>query len=363
ESVSRRKLQHEVQDLRGVVRVYCRTTAPTDSNAAKLMSHPSQETLLLHRGKNVGDLTPLSYDFDRVFDSQASQDDLYAELEDVCLGVLDGYNVCILAYGQSGTGKTRTILGDVKNHGMQLQAMRQLFSIADHRSDGIQDTFTLTIVEVCNERLTDLVAGTPTGDARGQLEIRSDVHGDTIIQGAVAVQVCNLEEVVCVWKECLENSEARSMDCSHVIATIKVASKNVATGLGTVGRLQFVDFAGADLTPVRSNSSRKSSPLQDDRARSPGSSIDEWRFVNRSLVTLADVVTARSQFLQSVPYRNSTITHLLRDSLEGDTKVLLIACVSSEPKDLLETISTLRFASQMRRVHVGVATKHSLTPP
>uniref|UniRef100_A0A8J9X236 Kinesin motor domain-containing protein n=1 Tax=Phaeodactylum tricornutum TaxID=2850 RepID=A0A8J9X236_PHATR len=195
------------------------------------------------------------------------------------------------------------------------------------------------------------------------MEIRSDVHGDTIIQGAVAVQVCNLEEVVCVWKECLENSEARSMDCSHVIATIKVASKNVATGLGTVGRLQFVDFAGADLTPVRSNSSRKSSPLQDDRARSPGSSIDEWRFVNRSLVTLADVVTARSQFLQSVPYRHSTITHLLRDSLEGDTKVLLIACVSSEPKDLLETISTLRFASQMRRVHVGVATKHSLTPP
>jgi DNA-binding XRE family transcriptional regulator/DNA-binding Lrp family transcriptional regulator len=427
EGVSRRKLLYEVQDLRGVVRVYCRVRPMSRgalTKSARLISQPSQETLLLHRERfavNQDNLGPMSFDFDRVFDPETRQQDVYSEIEDVCLGVLDGYKICILAYGQSGTGKTRTLLGDVKhtvispagkdskvqieNHGIQLQALKQLFAVAEHRSDRYKDTVSMTIVEVHNERLCDLMAGTTAAEERGRiitaeskslsrkksqrigdddassskltkLEIRSDLHGDTAVHGVLSVEVESLEDVCRIWDECLEGRETRLAEqgldaaeyeaSSHVIATINVVSANIATGHGSVGKIQFVDLAGADLVPRRASkqastsSSLSSTP---DLLLSGVGNTTEWKFKNRSLDTLNEVVTARSQFVRKVPYRNSTLTHLLRDSLEADTKVLLLACVSSDPKDMQETASTLRFASRMRRVTIGKATKHTVSPP
>jgi kinesin family protein C2/C3 len=421
ESASRRKLLYEVQDLRGAVRVYCRVR-PLDraqSKSTRLISLPSQETLMLHRekfGSTQDNLGPMSFDFDRVFDPEARQQDVYSEIADVCLGVLDGYKICLMAYGQTGSGKTRSLLGDVNhtvvspegngtrvqidNHGIQLQALRQLYSVAEHRSDRFKDTFSITIVEVHNERLCDLMAGTATAEARGRivttesksssrrknqksgdddassgkltkLEIRTDLHGDTAVHGVLSVDVESFDEACKIWDECLEGRETRLAEqgldaaeyeaSSHVIATVKVMSANIATGQGSVGRIQFVDLAGADLIPRRGG--KQVAPSTPDSLVSGVGNANEWKYKNRSLETLNEVVTARSQFVRSVPYRNSTLTHLLRDSLEADTKVLLLACVSSDPKDMQETASTLRFASRMRRVTIGKATKHTVSPP
>ena len=138
---------------------------------------------------------------------------------------------------------------------------------------------------------------------------------------------------------------------SHVIASLRVTSANIATGHGVIGKLQFVDMAASKLSNEGNGGDK-----------SPSSS-GEWKFTNRSLETFTDVVTARAQFARSVPYRNSTLTHLLRDSLEGDTKVIFLACVSSDASDLQETIPTLRLASRLRQVTIGKATKHVLTAP
>jgi len=414
ESASRRKLLHEVQDLRGSVRVYCRPRPATTpaSNNNKVLSLPSQDTLLLHR-----DDAPVSFEFDRVFEPYALQQDVYSEIEEVCLGVLDGYNICLLAYGPTKSGKTSTILGDVNatpgkveitNHGIQLRAMKQLFTIADYRSDRYKDTFSLTIVEVRNERIHDLLAATETGENRGEvvvaetknkqrrkslksssmtnnteddassgkpskLEIRTDIHGETVVQGLVSLEVNSFEEVCQIWEECLA-TRARRMEeqgldpkqfdsSSHVIATLKVSSANIATGVGTVGKIQFADLAGADLVRRRTGSTSGSKSSQDAAESGSVGTQSEWRFANRSLETLSECVEARIQYNRSVPYRNSTLTHLLRDSLESDTKVLVIACVSSEPKDMVETASILKLASRMRRVTIGKATKHVLSQP
>lgn len=77
------------------------------------------------------------------------------------------------------------------------------------------------------------------------------------------------------------------------------------------------------------------------------------------MATFSEVITARSQFQRKVPYRNATITHLLSDSLEADTKVVLVACVSSDLQDLQETACALKFAQTVRKVIVGKATKHT----
>jgi kinesin family protein C2/C3 len=346
------------------------------------------------------------------------QDDIYNELEEVCLGVLDGFNVCIMAYGQTGCGKTHTMIGDVgyssdhtasiSNHGVHLQATQQLFSVVKHRNERYQDVVTFTIVEVDNERLCDLIAGTDIGEARGRLtvedarpgarksnrskradsediidsqpgsvsskptklEIKTNHNGETIVAGLLSIEVSSFEEVHEIWKACLRKRASRLAEQgvdlaeheanSHVIATIKIASTNISTGIGSTGKIQFVDLAGSNVTPRRPTSAPKKASTPEAMFAGVGNN-KEWKFTNKSMTTLSEVVYARSQYSRSVPYRNSTLTHLLSDSLEADTKVVMVACVSSDLKDLQETACTLRFAQKMKKIIVGKATKHTLT--
>lgn len=373
----------------------------------------------------------MTFEFDGIFQSDSSQKVVYSEMEELVLGVLDGYNVCIMAYGQSGSGKTRSLLGDVSyivntddldyddvkvqidNEGIQLQGVKQLFTVSEHRNERYQDVFSFTIVEVHDERLIDLVAGTDMGEAQGRvdvddlstsrrsiknrkrmvsedetssyfqpsnssaskgnktkLEIRTNHDGNTVVQGLVSIPVNSYEDVLQIWREALIQRSARVAEqdvelaeheaSSHVIATLKVVSTNIATGIGSVGKIHFVDLAGADLTTKRPPFGAKTKPTPPDPILAGVGNNTEWKFVNKSLTTMCEVVNARCQFNRSVPYRNSTLTHLLRDSLEADTKVLLLVCVSSDPRDVQETASALRFASKMRRVNIGKATKHTL---
>lgn len=424
ESAARRKLLHEVQDLRGTVRVYCR---PKESpqGVKSILSIPSQETLLLHP---YDDEPPVSFKFDRVFTPDVQQREVYNEIEELCLSVLDGFNICLLAHGQQASGKTYSMLGNVdyvpengsqfvnaeiQDHGIHLKTVQQLFSISEHRSERYQDTFTLDIVEVHNERLHDLLAGTEIGEIRGQvimvdarnrtrrgmsedgsaaglpqqsnshsvsskqgstmtkLEIRTNHNGDTVVQGLLSVEVKSFEDVYNLWRQCLSQRASRLSEqgadlaeyeaSSHVIATLTVTSVNAATGMGSVGKIKFVDLAGADLVQKRGSEQKLCLTPDSSADKANSGSNNDWRYANRSLATLNDVVNCRSQFMRSVPYRNSTLTHLLRDNLEADTKVLLLLCVSAQPKDLQETACALRFASGMRKVTIGKATKHTLS--
>ena len=409
ESVARRRLLAEVQDLRGVVRVYAKPCVRSRSN---LLSFPSLDTMIIHREKVEKHTAPLSFECDRAFGLEASINEVYEELEDVCLSALEGYRVCLMAYGASLTGKTRTLVGDfavstdptshsveIKGLGLHLQAMQHLLSIVEQRTDQFQDSVSLTIVEVMEDRLLDMLAGTSVGDSTGslvshqnsrtlhrkqsstddsesadnksvRLEIKHDVHGDTIVQGALSIEVASYEQLCQVWKECMALRAQRVSESgiddrtynasSNIIATVVVSSTNVTTGQSTLGKLQFVDLAAANLVRKEESSDPKPTPTPDDvLALGP----TPMKYEQKCLERLQDVVTARTRFHRSIPYRNSTLTHLLRDSLEADAKVVLIVCVSSDPSDLVETTAALRFASLMRRVHIGKATKHSLTPP
>lgn len=417
ESSTRRKLLHEVQDLRGAVRVYCRPQ-PFHQHGTKSVSGaislPSNEIVLLHRERlpSSTDSTALTFEFDRIFAPEMDQKEIYSEVDELVLCALDGYNVCLMAYGQTGSGKTYAMLGDVsypeggtvkiEKHGIHLQGAEQLFNVSKHRSERYEDSFSLSIVEVNDERLCDLVAGTDIGEARGtvdaglmgardhnnskrnggedeafsqmssksrKLEIRTSNDGETVVQGLVTVKVTSMEDVLNLWKQALKQRSLRLKEQglnlesheaeTHVIATLKITSTNIATGVGTQGKIQFVEFAGADLSPNRASGKSKNSKTNDNVMASVGNKRD-WRYANKSMATVLDVVTARSQFNRSVPYRNSTITHLLQDALEGDAKIMMLLCVSSDPKDMQETASALRFASKMKRVNIGKATKHAL---
>jgi kinesin family protein C2/C3 len=218
------------------------------------------------------------------------------------------------------------------------------------------------MVEVHNEKLFDLVSGVSAAESdgrMGKLEIRTNIDGNTVVQGLVSVRVNSFEDVCQLWQESianrLERLQKQGSDLStyernsNVITTIHIQSTNIATGVGTEGKLQFVDMAASDIMPNPLASSAEYKGYADE---------DLTKFSNKSIDAFNDVVNARGKFDRSVPYRNSTLTHLLRDSLEADTKVLLLCCVSSDEADIDNTMSALRFASRMQSVSIGKATKH-----
>jgi kinesin family protein C2/C3 len=421
ESARRRKLLDELQDLRGAIRVYCRPRASATSSSTKkyqpTIDMVSNEVLMLHRDRSSShttttatsshsskaissssDSTPLCFEFDGILSSDMSQNDVYAEFEAICASVVEGYKVCIMTYGQADAGKTYTMLGEVHcnkkdhsvsidNHGIHLRSMKQLFSLLEHRRDRFLDTVTLNLVEVHDERLIDLLAGTDFGESHGRvegcrkssssnsisssrpkLEIKTNRDGETVLRGVLSVEVSSFEDVLCVWNEILamrssrlaeQDIDARAYELdSHVVATLKVSSINIVTGASASGQIQFVDFASSDVVPSkRSLSSSSSKRLS--TSSSSDQLLEDWKFTNKSLNAVRDVVQARTQYQRSVPYRNSTITHVLSDSLEADTKVVMIACVSTDEKDVQNTTCTLQFAQEMRKVIVGKATRHT----
>eukprot|EP00557_Chaetoceros_sp_GSL56_P007876 CAMPEP_0176487696 /NCGR_PEP_ID=MMETSP0200_2-20121128/6284_1 /TAXON_ID=947934 /ORGANISM="Chaetoceros sp., Strain GSL56" /LENGTH=1488 /DNA_ID=CAMNT_0017884571 /DNA_START=158 /DNA_END=4624 /DNA_ORIENTATION=+ len=425
EIANRRKLLHEVQDLRGSVRVYCRplsisNSSETATSKKSIIESPSHDILVLHRDmalKKKGECpNPMCFEFDHVFSPDATQNEVYLEVEELVLGTLEGFKTCFIAYGQTGSGKTHSMIGDFKfsqgdgfgddaiptveltNLGIHLLAARQLFHVSNQRKNMFEDTFNLSILEIRDEKLIDLVARTDvaesagilndadskarrsvssrrgtitSSDSRAKLEIGTNHEGDTIVQGQVSVTVENFDDVLNVWRKSMAQRVKMIQDdglsleaqdrCSHLIATIEIISTNVTTGIGTYGKLQCVDLAASDVTQKRgSNSGRLKSAGMDNIL----ASIDddtEWKFVNKSISTLADVVDARVNFSRNPPYRNSTLTHVLRDALEADTKTLFFVCVKSGSKDLQDAANSLRLASKIRKVVIGKATKRFLT--
>jgi hypothetical protein len=419
---SRRKLLHEVQDLRGTVRVYCRPRPPVKSaGSAGTISSPSHEIGLLHREEALecqgSEAVPMCFEFDQMFARNATQSEVYAEVEEIVLGSLEGFNACLLAYGQAGSGKTYSMLGNVEilkgdgfgddakpiikfvDHGIHLLAIRQIFQVSNERKDRFEDSFSLSILEIHDEKLIDLVAGTDIAESNGiikgidrrycrvskmneegedssinddgsrKLEIRTNHEGDTIVQGQVTIPINSFEDALNVWKESLSLRAKSNTDIdlkaressTHVIATIEIMSTNITTGIGTVGKLQFGDLACSDVTQKRGSSTSRSNSIGMDNILAPLGNSFEWKFKNKSLSTLVDVVDARVNFSRSPPYRNSTLTHVLRDALEADTKTVLLVCARSDPEDIQNTANSMRFASKMRKVVIGKATKRHIT--
>lgn len=305
-----------------------------------------------------------SFEFDRVLSPDTTQSELYDEMEEMVLGSLDGYGVCIMGYGQKNSGKTYSIIGDEKYDGIFFQALSQLVTISTKRKERYKDVFTISILEVQGDRLSDFCAE----NSQQKLEIKTNYDGDTIVQGLTSIPITSLEEGISLWKDCAKLKQKGETSCSHLIITITSTSTNIATGVGTVGKLVFVDLASSNVHLKRSTTSTgsKQSATSMDIAsilspiypQVPGM---EYKFMNKSLSTLCDVVVARSSYARNVPYRNSTLTHLLRDYLEGDAKVLLLCCISCEYEDLQETFTALRFASKMKKIEIGKATKHTLS--
>ncbi|XP_057948127.1 kinesin-like protein KIN-14Q [Malania oleifera] len=346
-----KKLYNKVLELKGNIRVFCRCRP---LNTEEIAAGASM-TIDFESSKD-GELTVKSngtskktFKFDAVFSPQADQVDVFKDTAPFATSVLDGYNACIFAYGQTGTGKTFTMEGTDEARGVNFRTLAELFRIIKERENIFRYDISVSVLEVYNEQIRDLlVSNTQPGVAAKRLEIRQVGEGIHHVPGLAEAHVNNMSEV---WEVLQTGSNARAVGStnaneyssrSHCIHCVMVKGVNLLNGECTRSKLWLIDLAGSERVA---------------KIEVQGERLKETQNINRSLSALGDVISALATKSPHIPFRNSKLTHLLQDSLGGDSKTLMFVQISPNECDLNETLCSLNFASRVRGIELGPAKK------
>jgi Kinesin motor domain/Starch binding domain/PLAT/LH2 domain len=366
EFAQRRRLFNQVQELRGNIRVFCRVRPPKPSDHPSASADGSVSAAVRFPDIELGgddmsssiEVSQRRFDFDHVFPPHASQASVYEETSGVVASVLDGYNVCVFAYGQTGSGKTHTMNGTGTDPGVNYRALTDLFTQAGERSDHSEFEISVSMMEIYNEVLRDLIpeSATAGGNVKDsglpKLEIRKDLSSTSPnavhVPNLTTVIVKSVEEVWALMERGGQNRSQHATDMnahssrSHLILAVNVSSLNRSSGVRSAGTLSMVDLAGSERL---------------SRSNAEGERLKEAQHINKSLATLGDVFMALVENSGHIPYRNSKLTYLLQESLGGDSKTLMFVNTSCDDGDVGETLSSLQFAQRVARVERGAASK------
>ncbi|XP_013886956.1 stAR-related lipid transfer protein 9 isoform X2 [Austrofundulus limnaeus] len=330
----------------------------------------------------------LEFCFDYCFWSVDSADPHYASQEEVfqdlgvsvLSGASEGYNVCLFAYGQTGSGKTYTMMGTPDSIGLTPRICQSLFHAEDTLPDGQNSSrVEVSFLEIYNERVRDLLRGGEQ-KKRASLRVREHPEKGPHVQDLSQHVVSDYKQAMDLLEEGIanrmtaatHNHEASSR--SHAIFTIQYTQAVLENNLPseTVSKINLVDLAGSERADPRYCRDR----------------LTEGSNINKSLVTLGIVISALAQNSQMssscqsinsvasegdgsmlgshssslsggggggrrlcfIPYRDSVLTWLLKDSLGGNSKTIMIATISPSVNSYNETLSTLRYAAHARNI-------------
>ncbi|KAJ1297715.1 hypothetical protein BS78_01G398000 [Paspalum vaginatum] len=297
-----------------------------------------------------------TFSFDKVFGPDSQQRLIFDHaVAPIVNDVLEGYNCTVFAFGQTGTGKTYTMEGELKQKVSELpdtagvipRSVRHIFEILEKRKADY--SIKVTFLELYNEEITDLLvledqSRYPEDRQKRPITLMEDGKGGAVIRGLEEIVVYSPSDIYGL----LEHGSARRRTAgtalnkqssrSHAVFSINIHVKETTVGneeLMRCGRLNLVDLAGSE------NIAR--SGAREGRAREAGE-------VNKSLLTLGRVITALVEHSVHVPYRDSKLTRLLRESLGGKAKTCIIATVSPSVHSLEETLVTLDYASRAKSI-------------
>lgn len=280
-----------------------------------------------------------SFTFDYVFDSDASQSEIFEYIgRPMISDIMAGYNGTIFAYGQTGSGKTFTMMGELLsdyNQGIIPKTSNELFNHIDNDSENIEYIIKISMLEIYKDNLNDLL-----NDKSSTLKIKQCPHKGIYVEGLNSICVTNakeLIEVVCMGEEYRTVAFTRLNDRSsrsHMLCIIEVI-QNLDNGSTKKGMLNLVDLAGSE--KVRNSGVT-------------GIHLEEATKINLSLSSLGKVISALAAGKDYVPYRDSKLTRLLQESLGGNYKTSLIVCCSPAISALDETLNSLNFAVRAKAI-------------
>ncbi|EOA25837.1 hypothetical protein CARUB_v10019228mg [Capsella rubella] len=318
-----------------------------------------------------------SFTFDHVYGSSNGSpsslmfEECVAPLVD---GLFHGYNATVLAYGQTGSGKTYTMGTAFRNgtsNGLVPQVMSALFNKIDLLKDQMGFQLHVSFIEILKEEVLDLLDSVPFNRlangtpgkvvlSKSPVQIRESPNGVITLSGATEVPIATKEEMA----SCLEqgsltratgstnmnNESSRShaiftitLEQMRKIPSISVVKDTVDEDMGEeycCAKLHLVDLAGSERAK---------------RTGSGGVRLKEGIHINKGLLALGNVISAlgdekKRKEGSHVPYRDSKLTRLLQDSLGGNSKTVMIACISPADINAEETLNTLKYANRARNI-------------
>ncbi|XP_068653718.1 kinesin-like protein KIN-4C [Aristolochia californica] len=317
-----------------------------------------------------------AFTFDHVFGgggAPSSQifDDCVAPLVE---SLFSGYNATVLAYGQTGSGKTYTMgtnyTADANSCGIIPKVMDTIFSKVEALKESTEFLIRVSFIEIFKEEVFDLLDPTPVCSTKNDgtaaktsalskapIQIRETVNGGITLAGVIEAEVRSKEEMSSFLAQGSLSRATGSTNMnsqssrSHAIFTICIEQKKIPDCTNAVGindeisddilcaKFHLVDLAGSERAK---------------RTGADGLRFKEGIHINKGLLSLGNVISALGDDKKRkgghVPYRDSKLTRLLQDSLGGNSKTVMIACVSPADTNAEETLNTLKYANRARNI-------------
>ncbi|XP_015252985.1 PREDICTED: kinesin-like protein KIF19 [Cyprinodon variegatus] len=287
-----------------------------------------------------------TYMFDVAFDFSASQEEVYrATTKGLIEGLISGYNATVFAYGPTGCGKTYTMLGTDKEPGIYVRTLNDLFRAIEETSDDMLYSVSMSYLEIYNEMIRDLL-----NPSSGFLDLREDSKGVIQVAGITEVSTINAQEIMELLmkgnKQRTQEPTAANRTSSRSHAVLQVAVKQQSRCRDVLQEVRFarlfmIDLAGSERAAQTQNR---------------GQRLKEGAHINRSLLALGNCINALSDKNGNkyVNYRDSKLTRLLKDSLGGNSRTVMIAHISPASMAFEESRNTLAYADRAKSIRTRV---------
>ena len=335
------------------IRVVIRTR-PTQQFASKNISISSIDNkinITIPRNESKGIINNQkenwTFQFDKILHNVA-QEEVFEYVKSVITTSTKGFNGTVFAYGPTGSGKTFTMSGSSSNfnyRGIIPRSITRLFQELGGLIE-FESKVSISYLEIYNEIIFDLLSPVPANEQKGEINFQEDSKGNVIVKGLTKHIVSNEEEAFNLLFEGESNRTVsehqlnKASTRSHCIFTISIEMKSKVESSEKVltSKLNFVDLAGSERVKETGSS---------------GLALKEAAYINKSLTFLEQVVVAltdKTKRKEYIPYRQSKLTHILKDAIGGNCKTIMIATIWPEEQFILDTLSTLNFAKRMKNV-------------
>ncbi|KAL6633563.1 hypothetical protein ACP70R_026234 [Stipagrostis hirtigluma subsp. patula] len=312
---------------------------------------------------------PHIFTFDHVYGSTGPPSSLIFEqcVHPLIDALFSGYNATVLAYGQTGSGKTYTMgtdySGEASCGGIIPQVMETIFRKVNATKDGTEFLLRVSFIEIFKEEVFDLLdanhaarldsgsVAKASAPARVPIQIRETASGGITLAGVTEAEVKSKEDMASYLargsssRATASTNMNRQSSRSHAIFTICVEQKRTSSSASSdydilSSKFHLVDLAGSERAK---------------RTGADGLRLKEGIHINKGLLALGNVISALGDEKKRkegafVPYRDSKLTRLLQDSLGGNSKTVMIACISPADSNAEETINTLKYANRARNI-------------
>ena len=286
--------------------------------------------------------------FDYAFDQFEGQKDIFnCTTKFLIEGVTNGFNATVFAYGATGAGKTYTMLGTEENPGIMSLTLNELFEKIKSYPEREYE-IKLWYLEIYNENIRDLLVNNSEN-----LELREDPNKGLIVNGIKEITPKSSEHILNILKKGNKNRTTESTNAnetssrSHAILQIMVSYKEKTSGINyeiKFGKLNLIDLAGSERASMTKNK---------------GMRLFEGANINKSLLTLGNCINALCEANEKgvktyIPYRDSKLTRLLKDSLGGNARTVMIANISPFVNSFDDTYNTLKYADRAKHIKTNI---------